>query len=253
MLCAGNEDRSAENWQLGTELGFMTWVKICGITNLEDALIAVNAGADAVGFVFHEKSPRNIDPETAGEIAARLPVQLEKVGVFVNESFEHMESVAREVGLTTIQLHVEMPPLREKKRPEMRPTEKLKRYIVLPVRYFLDAEGRFDSFAMSVRENKTDEWVSAFFLDSGTPEIVGGTGRTFDWQAAVPVAEVIQQAGFSLVVAGGLTSTNVAEAIRVLKPWGVDVSSGVESKPGKKDPDKIQAFVAAVRKAERLV
>jgi phosphoribosylanthranilate isomerase len=229
----------------------MTWVKICGITNLEDALTAVEAGADALGFVFYEKSPRNVDPEVAGEIAARLPVQLEKVGVFVNESFEHMESVARDVGLTAIQLHMEMPPLGEKQQ-EMKPPEKLKRYIVLPVRQFFDEEGRFDSFAMSAREDETDKWVSAFFLDSGTPEKVGGTGRTFDWQAAVPVAEVIQQAGFSLVVAGGLTPTNVAEAIRVLTPWGVDVSSGVESKPGKKDPEKVRAFVSAVRQAERL-
>jgi phosphoribosylanthranilate isomerase len=231
----------------------MTWVKICGITNLEDALTAVEAGTDALGFVFYDKSPRKVDPDVVGKIAARLPVRLEKVGVFVNEFVEHVESVARGVGLTAIQLHVEMPPLGEKKQLEMKPAEKLKRYIVLPVRYFFDDQGRFDSFALSVREDEADKWVSAFFLDSGTPEQVGGTGRTFDWQAAVPVAEVIQQAGFSLVIAGGLTPTNVAEAIRILKPWGVDVSSGVESRPGKKDPEKIRAFIGAVRQAERLV
>ena len=230
----------------------MTWVKICGITNLEDALTAVEAGADALGFVFYEKSPRKVAPEVVGEIAARLPVQLEKVGVFVHESFEHMESVAMKVGLTAIQLHVETPPTGSKK-PQMKPAEKIKRYIALPVRHFFDKEGRFDSFAMSVREDEADKWVSAFFLDSSTPEQMGGTGRAFDWQAAVPVAEVIQRAGFSLVVAGGLTPTNVSEAILVLKPWGVDVSSGVESKPGKKDPEKVRAFVSAVRQAERLV
>jgi phosphoribosylanthranilate isomerase len=229
----------------------MTWVKICGITNLEDALTAVEAGADALGFVFYEKSPRKVDLEVVGEIAARLPVQLEKVGVFVNESFEYMESVAMKVGLTAIQLHVETPPTGSKK-PQMKPAEKIKRYIALPVRHFFDKEGRFDSFAMSVREDEADKWVSAFFLDSSTPEQMGGSGRVFDWQAAVPVAEVIQQAGFSLVVAGGLTPANVAEAIRVLTPWGVDVASGVESTPGKKDPEKVRAFVAAVRQAERL-
>jgi len=229
----------------------MTWVKICGITNLEDALTAVEAGADALGFVFYEKSPRKVDLEVVGEIAARLPVQLEKVGVFVNESFEHMDSVAMKVGLTAIQLHVETPPAGSKK-PQMKPAEKIKRYIALPVRHFFDKEGRFDSFAMSAREDEADKWVSAFFLDSSTPEQMGGSGRVFDWQAAVPVAEVIQQAGFSLVVAGGLTPANVAEAIRVLTPWGVDVASGVESTPGKKDPEKVRAFVAAVRQAERL-
>ena len=229
----------------------MTWVKICGITNLEDALTAVEAGADALGFVFYKKSPRKIDPEVVGEIVARLQVPVEKVGVFVNESLEHMESVAKKVGLTAIQLHVEMPPLGSKKRQEMKPAEKLKRYIALPVRHFFDEEGRFESFALSVREDEADKWVSAFFLDSSTPEQMGGTGRAFDWQEAVPVAEVIQRAGFSLVVAGGLTPTNVGEAIRVLAPWGVDVASGVESTPGKKDPEKIQAFVAAVRRAER--
>jgi phosphoribosylanthranilate isomerase len=231
----------------------MTWVKICGITNLQDALTAVEAGADALGFVFYEKSPRKVDPEVAREIVAKLPVQIEKVGVFVNESFKHMESVAKKVGLTAIQLHVEMTPLCGKKQVEMKPTEKLKRYIALPVRHFFDGEGRFDSFAMSVREDEADKWVSAFFLDSSTPEQMGGTGRAFDWQAAVPVAEVIQQAGFSLVVAGGLTPANVREAIRVLTPWGVDVASGVELKPGKKDPEKVRAFVSTVRQAERLV
>jgi phosphoribosylanthranilate isomerase len=230
----------------------MTWVKICGITNLEDALTAVDAGADALGFVFYEKSPRKIDPEVAAEIAARLPLRLEKVGVFVNESFEHMESVAREVGLTGIQLHVEMPLLRGKKRQKMKPAERIKRYIALPVRHFFDEEGRFDSFALSVSEDGADRWVSAFFLDSGTPEQMGGTGRAFNWQKAVPVAEVVKQSGSSLVVAGGLTPANVTEAIRILKPWGVDVSSGVESTPGKKDPKKVQAFVAAVRQAERV-
>jgi phosphoribosylanthranilate isomerase len=231
----------------------MAWVKICGITNLEDALTAVEAGADALGFVFYEKSPRKIDLETVREIVEALPTEVEKVGVFVNESPDHMENVAQRVGLTAIQLHVEMSPLGDKKPQGMKPSEKLKQYIALPVRHFFDEEGRFDSFALSVGDDEQDKWVSAIFLDSGTPEQMGGTGRAFNWQTAVPVAEVIKQAGFDLVIAGGLTPTNVTEAIRILKPWGVDVASGVESKPGKKDREKVQAFVAAVRQAERLV
>jgi len=229
----------------------MTWVKICGITNLEDALTAVEAGADALGFVFYEKSPRRVDPEKVSGIVKTLPAVVEKVGVFVNESPDQMENLAERVGLTAIQLHVEMSRHGDKKQ-GMKPSQKLRHYMALPVRHFFDDEGRFDSFALSVRDDKPDQWVSAIFLDSGTPGQPGGTGRAFNWQTAVPVAEVIKQAGLNLVVAGGLTPTNVTEAIRILKPWGVDVSSGVEAKPGKKDPEKVQAFIAAVRQEEEL-
>jgi phosphoribosylanthranilate isomerase len=231
----------------------MTWVKICGITNLEDALTAVKAGADALGFVFYEKSPRNVDPETVREIVEALPKEIEKVGVFVNESPDQMESVAQRVGLTAIQVHIEMSLLGNEKSRRMRLSKKLIQHIALPVRHFFDEEGRFDSFALSVRNNESDDMVGAIFLDSGTPQQPGGTGLAFDWGKAVPAVEVIGQAGFDLVIAGGLTPSNVTEAIGILKPWGVDVSSGVESEPGKKDPDKIKAFVAAVRQAERLV
>ncbi len=231
----------------------MTWIKICGITNLEDALTAVEAGADALGFVFYDKSPRNVDPETVCKIVQALPPEVEKVGVFVNDSFEHMENVASDVGLTAIQLHVEMPHLGEKKKQTMKPAQKLKRYIALPIRHFFDEEGRFDSFAFSVTEEEADKWVNAFFLDSGTPEQMGGTGRVFNWQAATPVAEVIERAGFPLAVAGGLTPANVAEAIGVLAPWGVDVASGVESRPGKKNPEKVRAFIDVVRHAGKVV
>jgi phosphoribosylanthranilate isomerase len=231
----------------------MTWVKICGITNLEDALTAVEAGADALGFVFYEKSPRKVDSETVGEIVQALPMEVEKVGVFVSKPAEHMESVAQRIGLTAIQLHIEMSVLGDEKSQRIMLSKTLKHHIALPARHFLDEKARFDSFVLSVRSNGSDDQVGAIFLDSGTPEEPGGTGRAFDWDKSVPVAEVIKHAGFDLVVAGGLTPANVTEAIRILKPWGVDVSSGVESKPGRKDPEKIRAFVAAVRQAERLV
>jgi phosphoribosylanthranilate isomerase len=149
-------------------------------------------------------------------------------------------------------LHVEMSLLRDKKPQGLMASEPLKQYIALPIRHFFDEADRFDSFALAVRDDETGRRVSAIFLDSGTPEQIGGTGRAFDWRKAVPVGEVIKLSGFNLTVAGGLTSDNVSVAMQILEPWGVDVSSGVESMPGKKDSEKVRAFVAAVRQAEKL-
>jgi phosphoribosylanthranilate isomerase len=227
----------------------MTWVKICGITNLEDALTAVEAGADAVGFVFYEKSPRRVDPETVREIVRQIPTGIEKVGVFVSQSAAHINETSRRVGLTAVQLYEEVSP-RGQTIQNLDPADRSKTYVVLPASQLFDEHGGFGGFAWRA---EVKDRISAIFVDSGTPQQPGGTGRTFDWDKAVPAAELIKEAGFNLVIAGGLTPTNVPEAIRILKPWGVDVSSGVESKPGKKDPEKIRAFVAAVRQAERLV
>jgi phosphoribosylanthranilate isomerase len=220
----------------------MTWVKICGITNLEDALIAVEAGADALGFVFYEKSPRNITPETAGTILKQLPSNVEKIGLFVNRFEDAICAVADEAGLSAIQMHghnenPHVADLIATRRPDLK--------IVA---------------AISMRQPRPESWammwspdiVHAFLLDSGDSSKLGGTGERFDWQMTRPSVGVIASLG-RVIVAGGLTSLNVAEAIHILKPWGVDVSSGVESKPGKKDPEKVRAFVAAVRQAERLV
>jgi len=220
----------------------MTWVKICGITNLEDALIAVETGADALGFVFYEKSPRNITPETAGTILKQLPSNVEKIGLFVNRFEDAICAVADEAGLSAIQMHghnedPHVADLIATRRPHLK--------IVA---------------AISMRQPRPESWammwspdiVHAFLLDSGDSSKLGGTGERFDWQMTRPSVGVIASLG-RVIVAGGLTSLNVAEAIHILKPWGVDVSSGVESKPGKKDPEKVRAFVAAVRQAERLV
>jgi len=220
----------------------MTWVKICGITNLEDALIAVEAGADALGFVFYEKSPRNITPETAGTILKQLPSNVEKIGLFVNRFEDAICAVADEAGLSAIQMHghnenPHVADLIATRRPHLK--------IVA---------------AISMRQPRPESWammwspdiVHAFLLDSGDSSKLGGTGERFDWQMTRPSVGVIASLG-RVIVAGGLTSLNVAEAIHILKPWGVDVSSGVESKPGKKDPEKVRAFVSAVRQAERLV
>jgi phosphoribosylanthranilate isomerase len=217
----------------------MIWIKICGTTNREDALTAVEAGADALGFVFYEKSPRKIDPETARRIIERMPPTIEKVGVFVNEPVEKILNTATHAGLTAVQLHGV-----ESRRPEfiraLGASPELKIYLVLQA----DEISGFDA------NESSRVGISAVFLDSGTPQLPGGTGKTFDWKATASRVEAIHN-DTNVVVAGGLNPVNVPEAIRILKPWGVDVASGVEAKPGKKDPDKVRGFIEAVRNAEK--
>jgi phosphoribosylanthranilate isomerase len=236
----------AEDRRLTT--AFMTWVKICGITNLEDALVAVEAGADAVGFVFYEKSPRRVSKDAAREIVSVMTSKIERIGVFVDGEDALFNETAKEVGLSGLQVHVGSQSPDNPTVSALPPG--LNRYLVLPVRRFLNEDYSFDSFAVSERNEKTAECATALFLDSGTADQPGGTGRVFDWKAAIPIAGCISDAGWRLVVAGGLTPENVGEAMGILHPWGVDVSSGVEAKPGKKDPDKVRAFVKAVRDAD---
>jgi phosphoribosylanthranilate isomerase len=243
---------------------FMTWVKICGITNLEDAQTAVAAGADALGFVFYEKSPRNIDPGAAREVVSKLPEKVEKVGVFVAGSDVEWDDIFCHVGLTAVQHQFSFAP----KAPQGSPKavcissfpRKPRFFVSLPVSPFLGDEQALKSLAADFahlrpevpgRPPVSDEVFDTFFLDSGSQQHPGGTGQPFDWEKAVPIAEAMRQGGLKLVVAGGLTPSNVAEAIRILKPWGVDVSSGVEERPGKKDAEKVRSFIAAVRQIEK--
>ena len=226
----------------------MTWIKICGTTNLEDALMAVDAGADALGFVFYDGSPRNVNPEVVRDIVKKLPDKIEKVGVFAGESFEVMEELAIRAGLTAIQF---LPSLSGDEDNMGRPrAAHLKKYLVIPARRFFDSKGALD-FAISVKDPETEKWPTAIVVDSSTPQEPGGTGKTFDWQGSTPLVDIVRRAGFDMVVAGGLNPTNVAEAIRILNPWGVDVVSGVEASPGKKNPGKVRAFVKAVRQMEK--
>jgi len=210
------------------------------MTNLQDALSAVEAGADAVGFVFYEKSPRKIGVEAAREIVEKLPESVEKVGVFVNEHEDSICGTADEAGLTAVQMHggdedPHVADLVVGRRPGLK---------VLA--------------AISMRHASPVGWASmwdpcvvyAFLLDSGTVSKQGGTGEVFDWRASVRTLDEIRRFG-QLVLAGGLRPGNVTEAIHILKPWGVDVASGVEARPGKKDPEKMRAFVKAVRDADR--
>jgi phosphoribosylanthranilate isomerase len=242
----------------------MTWVKICGMTNLEDALVAVEAGADAVGFVFYEKSPRCVTVEAAREIVAKLPESVEKVGVFVGDSGPDWVHVVLSTGLTAAQhyLMFESGSGASQTKAVGRGVfpKPPKVFLVLPIARFLEAGAEVEGLARDfehLRDNvpripQIRECLpDTFFLDSGGVKSPGGTGKTFDWVKVAPIAEGMRRGGLKLVVAGGLTPENVSAAIAALKPWGVDVASGVEAQPGKKDPEKVRAFVRAVRECDR--
>jgi phosphoribosylanthranilate isomerase len=235
----------------------MTWVKICGMTNLEDALVAVEAGADAVGFVFYEKSPRKITPQAAREIVEGLPEGVEKVGVFAGESLMKAEEVGTFARLNALQVYTTSGPriLEVLENvgawpPNRRKTGQTKIYVALPISKVIveQVEEQGLTIEMWDREGK----FVALLLDSGNGQQPGGTGVPFDWnRAAATVAGLALR--HKVVIAGGLTSQNVGQAIGILKPWGVDVASGVEARPGKKDPEKVRAFVRAVRERDRKV
>jgi phosphoribosylanthranilate isomerase len=216
------------------------WVKICGNTSLEDAMVAVEAGADALGFVF-APSPRQVTPEHVAEIVAKLPAAIEKIGVFVDASFEEMEAIVRGCNLTGVQLQFAANPdvrtqLRETFGASLR---------ILQTLHFNPA------IAAQAASLASDRNIDALLVDSRTATAVGGTGVAFDWKTAAATLFGDRRSAHRLVAAGGLTPDNVSEAIATLRPWGVDVVSGVESSPGHKDPAKVRAFVANARAAER--
>jgi phosphoribosylanthranilate isomerase len=229
----------------------MTWVKICGITNVEDALAAAEAGADALGFVFYEKSPRYVDPGTAAAITQQVTVKIERVGVFVDPPQNGLAEIANSVGLTMIQCRVGSKPNPEGKAAFQRPVRML---FQLSVGRLLADEKRFQGliaeFLRIAESPKRPSGLDTFLLDSSTPEQPGGTGRTLDWKRLAPLVHVMNKSA-KVIVAGGLTPANITEAMRILRPWGVDVSTGVEAIPGRKDPVKVRAFVKAVREADR--
>lgn len=214
------------------------WVKICGNTSVEDALAAAEAGANAVGFVF-APSPRRITPAQAAAIVPHLPAELEKIGVFVDAAFDEIAAAVETAGLTGVQLHFNAAPelaagLRTRFGPRLR--------IVRVVRF--SADGAADP------THDADPHVDAILVDSFSATARGGTGQTFDWSAASKTLFQGAMTRMRLIAAGGLTPENVAEAIAALQPWGVDVVSGVEASPGRKDPAKVRAFIAAARAAK---
>ena len=205
-----------------------TWVKICGVTNLADARVAVEAGADALGFNFYPKSPRQVAITAAAEISKQLPPVIMRVGVFVNTLKAEVERAIRECGLTMLQFHGNEPP------------EYCTQFGVMSMKAF---RVRDAGTLAELREFPTDLWL----LDAWSPEAVGGTGEKFNWDLAVKA----QKLGKPIFLAGGLTPENVAEAVRKVRPFGVDVASGVELSPGKKDPAKVRAFIQAAKNAAR--
>jgi phosphoribosylanthranilate isomerase len=204
----------------------MVFVKVCGITNLEDALAAVDAGADALGFNFYKRSPRFIKPSDARGIIEQLPLTIMSVGVFVNESEPKVvERIAEFVGLKAVQLHGD---------------ESQQYCRALGSRFVIKALRVGDGFApQSVKEYETD----AILLDAYAGDARGGTGRVIDWTIAQQVRKLVPQ----LFLAGGLSVENVAEAIRKVEPYAVDACSSLEREPGIKDAGRVRAFVAAVR------
>jgi phosphoribosylanthranilate isomerase len=210
------------------------WIKICGNTTLEDAQLAAEAGADAVGFVF-APSPRRVTATQVAAITPYLAMGLEKIGVFVDATLEEICATVRDCGLTGVQLHSEAGSdlsarLRESFGMELR---------ILRVVHF-GPEAAEHAAAITADKN-----VDAILVDSRTKTAVGGTGVAFDWTSARET--LFQSTEARLVAAGGLTPDNVVKAIATLRPWGVDVVSGVEMAPGRKDPQKVRDFIANAR------
>ena len=204
----------------------MVKVKICGITNLEDAQAAAEAGADALGFVFYPDSPRFIDPGKARAIIAKLPVFITSVGVFVDESEDLIRRIIREGGIQILQFHgSESPVLCTRFREKVIKAIRIK-----------DEE--------SISEMQMYD-VDTFLLDTYLDCAKGGTGKTFNWK----YAELAKENG-RIILSGGLNPSNIGNAVRKLKPYGVDVSSGVEISPGKKDHVKIREFVREAKKVK---
>jgi phosphoribosylanthranilate isomerase len=207
----------------------MIRVKICGLKRAEDAAVAVAAGAGALGFNFWKGTPRYIEPARAADIVADVPPSVLTVGVFVDEEPERVLEIAEQTGIMALQLH-------GSESPEY--LERLGAYLKIKV---LKVSEEFEP-----EELLRYSSASLFLLEGFVPGMVGGTGRTFDWS----LAKQAKKYG-KLILAGGLTPANVAEAVRRVQPWGVDVASGVESEPGRKDPRLIREFIQAAHAAEQ--
>lgn len=204
----------------------MTRIKICGITHLKDALTAVDAGADALGFIFVPDTPRFVNSDQVAAIVAELPPFITTVGIFASKDAAKIKTIADQCRLDAVQLHADV-------TPEF--YRNLDKRVIKAVRVK-------DESSLSIL---SDYDVDAFLLDTYVEGKMGGTGEVFDWNLALRAKHY-----GPIIVAGGLNPDNVAQAVRRVKPYGVDVGSGVESEPGRKDPDKIRKFVNAVKSVE---
>lgn len=205
----------------------MVKIKICGITNLEDALTAAELGVDALGFNFFRQSPRFVEPERAAEIIYQLPPFVAAVGIFVNETEGRVREVQKLTGISVLQFHGDETP------------EFCQRFEVRVIKAF-QVKGE-ESLHAILHYN-----VSAVLLDAYAKGLKGGTGRRFDWGLARHAAALRR-----VILAGGLTTDNVAEAVKLVRPYGVDVAGGVEREKGIKDHQKMKKFVTEVRRASR--
>ena len=203
----------------------MTLVKICGITNLDDALAAIAAGADALGFNFYKPSPRYITPQAAREIVEQLPESLLTVGVFVNEEAEDVRKIAKEVGLRALQLHGD---------------ESAEYCRELADFYVIKAFAVSDTFDIQATHAYK---VEALMLDTKHNSLRGGTGRVFDWSVAQQAVLTIPK----LFLAGGLSPENVQNAVEIVRPFAVDACSALEDTPGKKNHERMRVFINTVR------
>ena len=202
-------------------------VKICGMTQLKDALFAVEQGVDAVGFIFYKKSPRAVTMKTVREIIKKLPPLVETVGVFVNESAERVNKMADYCGLDLVQLHGEESPAF---------CRKIRRRVIKAFRVKdLQSIKQLAKFP-----------VSGFLLDTFSDNLHGGTGKTFDWNLALPAKKI-----GPVILAGGLTPSNIRQAVRQVRPYGVDVCSGVEKSSGIKDLEKVRVFLKNIRSGSK--
>ena len=202
-------------------------VKICGMTQLKDALFAVEQGVDAVGFIFYKKSPRAVTMKTVREIITKLPPLVDTVGVFVNESAERLNKIADYCGLDLVQLHGEESPAF---------CRKIRRRVIKAFRVKdLQSIKQLEKFP-----------VSGFLLDTFSDDLHGGTGKTFDWNLALPAKKM-----GPVILAGGLTPRNILQAVRQVRPYGVDVCSGVEKSPGIKDLEKVRSFLKNIRSGSK--
>ena len=229
------------------------WVKICGNTNLPDAEAAINAGADALGFVF-APSPRQVTAQQVRAITNRLPVRVERYGVFVDAQFEEIVATVDQAGLSGIQLHSAGDPslatrLREHFSAVSLANGRRRRLGLLQVLHSSpesDPEGSPEMLDQQLEKLRGDHSVDAILIDARSASAPGGTGVRFDW-ARASGAFIASAPHLRLIAAGGLAPDNIAEAIALLRPWGVDVVTGVEVSPGHKDTAKVREFIQRAR------
>lgn len=221
-------------------------VKICGLTTHKDAQFAVNAGADLLGFIFYPQSSRYVSPETARKIISNVDIgnkKIQTVGIFVNEVQETIAQILDYCGLQLAQLHGEEPPevLGISSEKQSNKLLKLRAYKAIRPKSMTEALSLADKYALPASYTHQQR-LPAILLDAFHPNLRGGTGMTGSWEIAARVANQ-----YPIFLAGGLTPSNIRLAIHAVKPWGVDVASGVESSPGHKDHNALQAFITAAK------